>query len=324
MEPGIYTIPYEQYEAAEGVSKHGLDAMAISPLHHWAYYRNPERGRQKDTPARVLGSAIHTSILEPERFDLEYVQEPNIKDYPQALDKLDDYKKACKELEIKVTGTKPELKKSIQLITKDIQFWDDIYEQQTFGRIVLSDSDWRVTKTITARVMKHPAASGLLKYGKAEQSIFWIDKDTGVKCKGRIDWLETDEDTAIVFDLKSTTDASPEGFQRSVSKYRYYVQASMYLDGLSQLGYDPGSFIFGAWEKHSPYAAALYYATDGMLETGRQEYKNLLKTYKKCLETDNWPGYSQDIQPLGMPEHFKPSSLSELEPESDWLDEMSI
>lgn len=324
MEPGIYTIPYEQYEAAEGVSKHGLDAIAISPLHHWAYYRNPERGRQKDTPARVLGSAIHTSILEPERFDLEYVQEPNIKSYTTALDKLEDYKRACKELGLKVTGTKPELKKQIQAHTESAyDFWDDTYEQQTFGRIVLSDSDWRVTKTITARVRKHPAASELLKYGKAEQSIFWVDKDTRVKCKGRIDWLAPKAPEGVtVFDLKSTTDASPDGFQRSVLKYRYYVQAAMYLDGLFEIGYDPDSFIFGAWEKHSPHAAALYYATNDMLETGRQEYKNLLKTYKKCLETDNWPGYSQDIQPLGMPEHFKASSLSELD--TDWLDEMSV
>lgn len=317
--PGVYTIPYEQYEQTEGVNKHGLDALAISPLHHWAYYKNPLRVKAKYTPAKVLGNAIHVSILEPGRFDKEFVREPDKKEFPKVLDTLDDYKKACKELEIKVTGTKPELKKSIQLITKDIRFWDDIYEQQTFGRTVLSENDWRITKAITYRVRKHPSASELLSDGKAEQSIFWTDAETGVKCKGRLDWLTPVNNT--ILDLKSTMDASLEGFQRSITKYRYYVQAAMYLDGLQAItGLHQEYFIFAAWEKRSPYASALYYATPEMLQAGRDEYKRLLKIYAKCLESDNWPGYSQDILPIGMPEHFKPSSLSE--PEPDWLEQM--
>lgn len=313
---GIFTMTYEQYEAAEGVSKHGLDALAISPLHHWAYYRNPERGKQKETPAKVLGNAIHVSILEPERFEKEYVREPDKKNHPKVLDTLDDYKKACKQLDLPVTGTKDKLK-NILLGTGYLknEFWDDLYKEIVGNRKVLSESDWRVVLAITSRVRKHPSASELLKVGKAEQSIFWVDKETGVQCKGRIDWLTNDN---MILDLKSTTDASPEGFQRSISKYRYYVQAAIYTDAISELhGFVP-PFVFGAWEKHPPYASALYYAAPEMLEAGRQEYKRLLKIYAKCLESDVWNGYSQNIEPISLPDNFKTSSLSE----PDWLDEM--
>lgn len=318
MTSGIYSIPFEQYEAIPAASKHLLDSLSISPLHCWSYNINPERGKQKATPARVLGNAIHVSILEPERFEKEFVREPDKKEHPGVLDLLEDYKKASKEYGLKVTGTKPVLQERL-LATEKIgksSFWSNIYESQTFGRTVLSESDWRITKAITSRVRKHPAASELLKYGKAEQSIFWVDKETGVQCKGRLDWIT---DGSHIVDLKSTTDASPEGFQRSISKYRYYVQAAMYVDGLYYATGNETDFVFAAWEKHAPYASALYYATPEMLEAGRQEYRRLLKIYAKCLESDTWGGYSQEILPIDLPQGFKAtSSLSE----PDWLDEM--
>ena len=38
------------------------------------------------------------------------------------------------------------------------------------------------------------------------------------------------DDLSLIIDLKSTVDASPKGFQRSVANYRYHVQSSHYLD----------------------------------------------------------------------------------------------
>lgn len=321
-------MTFGQYESAEGISKHGLDSLAISPLHHWAYHRNPERVKPKDTPAKIVGNAIHVSILEPKRFEKEYIQEPDKKDYPSVLDTLEDYKARAKERGLKTSATKGVLKDAIlqeeKLLNLPLSlFWDDIYEQKTFGRTVLSQIDWRIVKAITSRVRKHPAASELFKEGKAEQSIFWVDKETGVQCKGRIDWI-TNTSVPLVVDLKSTTDASLEGFQRSISKYRYYVQAAMYIDGLEQItNSSPIPFVFAAWEKHTPYASALYYATKDMIEAGRQEYRRLLRIYADCLSKDNWPGYSQEINPIDLPASFKPvSSLNELEGEDEWLNEM--
>jgi hypothetical protein len=319
MQSRIYSIPFEQYEGIPAASKHLLDALSISPLHCWSYFINPERMKGKETPAKVLGNAIHVSILEPERFEKEFVREPDKTEIQKIstkkiLDLADDYKREAKALGLKVTGTKPELKKILSPYPDSFTFWDELYEELTKGKKVLSESDWRITKAITSRVRKHPAASELLKYGQAEQSIFWTDPDTGIQCKGRIDWLNDH-----IVDLKSTTDASPEGFQRSISKYRYYVQAAMYVDGLYYTTGKECNFVFAAWEKHSPYASALYYATPEMLEAGRQEYKRLLKIYAKCLESDVWNGYNQEIMPIDLPQGFKAtSSLSE----PDWLDEM--
>jgi hypothetical protein len=325
MKQGIYNIPEIEYRNDSAVSKHGLDSLAISPLHFWAYYLNPERPIRKDTPASVLGKAIHTSVLEPQRFEEEYIQEPDSKDFKGVLVSADDYKNECRKRGLKLTGTKEQLKTAILASGGDSSlFWENRYETLTKGKTVLPTQSWRVTQAITGRVRKHPAASDILKYGQAEQSIFWMDEETGVGCKGRIDWLtdvSESTDAGILFDLKSTLDASPEGFQRSISKYRYYVQAAMYIDGLRALGYMPKAFIFAAWEKKSPYASALYYATPEMLEAGRQEYRRLLKIYADCLSSDKWPGYSQEILPISMPSNFQ-GIVNNLENEDDWLTQM--
>lgn len=321
MTEGIYSIPFEQYEAIDAASKHGLDALAISPLHHWHLFRNPERFKKPETPAKLLGNAIHTSILEPERFDAEYIEEPQPPN--DSLVTLPDYQEECRKRKLKVTGTKPQL--AARLLVDGLpesRLWELYYKQVTEGKKVLSTPDWRVVKAIMSRVRKHPAASELLKYGKAEQSIFWTDPDTEVKCKGRVDWLCLNH---LIVDLKSTNDAGFEGFQRAISKYRYYVQAAMYTDGLKALGFDPEPFVFAAWEKHPPYASALYYATDEMLAQGRAEYKRLLKIYADCLSRDKWPGYPQDILPINLPEGFKESTKifsPESELDDNWLEQM--
>ena len=57
--------------------------------------------------------------------------------------------------------------------------------------------------------------------GKSEQSYFAVDPETGLDSNaGRTSF----NDGSLIIDLKTTLDASPKGFQRSVS-YRYYVQA---------------------------------------------------------------------------------------------------
>jgi len=331
MKPGLYTnILEEQYHADEAVSSHGLKALSRSPLHYWAYYKNPERPPQKETPALKIGSAIHKAILEPDKFEKEYVQEPQLTDYKGVLDKLEDYKERAKTLGLPVSGTKGVLKSKI-LQAETLQdapgsvFWDDIVGTITQGRISLSKAEYRACRGISYRVHKHPAASKIFSYGTPETSIFWTDPDTGVSCRGRIDWMQPDTeyvDYRTIVDIKSTQNASPESFQRDVFKYGYHIQAAMYWDGMTALGYYPQSFVFSAWEKKPPFATALYYMTEELLEAGRKEYKKLLKIYAECLKTDTWPGYSNSIEPLLLPDWYGKTEISEEVESDDWLSEL--
>lgn len=260
----------DAYHSADGISKSGLDLIAKSPLHYWSRYINPDREPRLPTPAMITGTAIHTAVLEPERFASEYLVAP-------AVDKRT---KAGKEI-----------------------FDAFVLECEAKEATPISVNDLEVCNNISDVVRRHHTAQELLKTGAAEVSMFWEDEQTGVLCKCRPDWMG---DGRIVVDLKSTVDASPEGFLKSAFNYRYWVQAAWYVDGIHKAtGTKPDAFVFVAFEKEAPYACGFYYATDEMIEAGRQEYRRLLDTYADCLKHKNWHGYSPELQPLAMPAWFK-------------------
>jgi exodeoxyribonuclease VIII len=66
MQPGLYPdIPLAAYHAAPGWSKSDLDLITRSPA-HWKY------GEREETPAMRLGTAVHTAVFEPNRWEYRY------------------------------------------------------------------------------------------------------------------------------------------------------------------------------------------------------------------------------------------------------------
>lgn len=258
------------YHSADGISKSGLDLIAKSPLHYWAAYLDPKREPRVETPAMITGTAIHTAVLEPERFAAEYRVEP-------AVNKRTNDGKA--QLEAFVADC------------------------EANGHTPITVKDLEICNNISEVVRAHYTAKQLLSKGVAETSMFWEDETTGVLCKCRPDWIA---DSNILVDLKSTVDASPAGFAKSAFNYRYWVQAAWYLDGIENAtGNRPDGFVFVAFEKEPPYACGFYYASDDMIEAGRAEYRRLLDLYADSLKHQNWRGYSPALEPLEMPTWFK-------------------
>jgi exodeoxyribonuclease VIII len=266
MKPGIYAdIPNATYHAGPGISKSGLDLVARSPLHYWNRYLNPDREPVEPTPAMQLGTAIHTAVLEPDRFADEYAIAPKV-----------------------------------DRRTKDGKSTWEAFQTECLiqKRTPISADDYAVCAAISRQLHHHPAAAVLFKAGIAEQSVFWNDPDTGVLCKCRPDWLLT----GAMVDVKSTRDASRDAFARSVVNYDYHVQAAWYLDGIAQAtGEALGAFIFAAYETDAPYAVAFYHADADMIALGRQEYRRRLRIYADALAANRWPGYPAELSPLSLP-----------------------
>jgi hypothetical protein len=146
---------------------------------------------------------------------------------------------------------------------------------------------------MASSVRQHPAAYALLAQGKAEQSFWWDDATTGLRCKCRPDWYYG----TTVVDLKTTTDASPAGFARSVATFRYHVQASHYLSGL----HGAERFVFIAVEKTAPYAVAVYELDAEAMAAGNELRLRDLRMIADCRATSEWPGYGDDCQTLSLP-----------------------
>lgn len=196
-----------------------------------------------------------------------------------------------------------------------VELWSDLVAMNAAtndGKQIITADEHAQLEGMRDAVMAHPAAHQLLTgcAGAAELSAYWKDPETGALCRCRPDFWRTD---GVLVDLKTTDDASPDGFAMSVQKFRYHVQASFYLDGCRQAiehgGEDlpikpgaPTAFVFIAVEKKPPHAVAVYALDFDSLEIGREEYQRDLQTYAECTAADSWPAYGDQIQRLGLPE----------------------
>lgn len=284
MKTGVFSgISNDDYHNGPGVSKSGLDLIHDrSPLHYWERYINPDREPRKETEALKLGQALHTAILEPEEMDARYVVVPE--DAPR-----------------KPSITQINAKKPSDDTLYAIGWWSDFNEQHE-GKVILDADDFDMVQKVATNARNHPLARNILSVGAAEQSVFWIDPETGVLCKCRPDWLIDPNPNFAILDLKSALDASPDGFQRSAYNYGYHRAAAWYLDGVeAATGERPDAFMFLAVEKEAPYAVAYYYADDDMITAGKRENREALRTYAECLSSGKWPGYADRLLPLGLP-----------------------
>jgi exodeoxyribonuclease VIII len=255
----------EEYHAAPGISKSQLDAIADkSALHFWAEYLDPERVR-KETEALDAGQAIHTAILEPDML----------------LDRV-----ACE----------PECDRRTK-IGKEIAA---AFELENAGKLILKNEVYLSVLAIRDAAHRHPVASGLLTRGKAEQSYFAHDPETGELIKCRADYIH--DDGSMIVDVKSAVDASPWAFGKAAANFRYDLQAAWYPDVVSLVtGERPQHFVWVAFEKSHPYAIGVYYATSEMIERARITARRDMMKIIHHKRTDTWPDYGADILQLQLP-----------------------
>jgi hypothetical protein len=148
-----------------------------------------------------------------------------------------------------------------------------------------------------------PEVREALDFGIAEPSAFWIDPETGAECRCRPDWVHFCGDrSAVLFDVKTYSSASPAEFRRQIARKRYHVQDAFYTDGFAHAsGLDVLAFIFVAVETEWPYAANAMMLDGASRDQGRFEYSRNLATYAQCEASGEWPGYSKEIQLITLP-----------------------
>ena len=175
-----------------------------------------------------------------------------------------------------------------------------IKEAKDAGKSVLDAEDFNALMGMSQAVFKNPICAALLRGSLKEHSVF-AELD-GVRVKCRPDGWSTEK--GVLFDLKSTEDASPEGFARTVAKYRYHVQDAFYrhvVASATDCDADDLSFIFVAVEKKPPFAVALYQLDELAALQGWVDAREDLRRYKAAKESGKWGGYSPRIETLSLP-----------------------
>ena len=229
----------------------------------------------KESSAFALGSAVHALVLEPQK-------------------------------NLVVRG--PEDRRGNKW--KEAQLAADLD-----GQILLTEGDYDLAEKIAAPIINHEVVKGWIADSSfvAEASFFAEDYLTGVKIKCRPDGYLPD--AGIVFDIKTTRDASPDGFPREIRSYNYDLQSSFYLRCLNQAGFKAHTFIFVAVEKEPPYAVGLHALTERYLAAADVRVTLTLEKISRAEATSTfttgWP----------LINHVDLSGWQIAEPEDDVFDE---
>jgi hypothetical protein len=242
---------------------------------------------EPETPSLVLGRAVHCSILEPDAFPKRWV----VAQQCAAIVKSTGVQcgsQGSQYLEAKwycrVKGHAPEgagaLPEGIEVITQD---------------------QLAIVEAATAAVREHRAATKALAGGVAETSLQWTDSETGIACRGRLDYLKPAE----VVDLKSTVGETLREIERTIIGRLYYAQLAWYHDGAIAAGRlqpDAPLPVLVAVETVEPYDVAVFRLSKITYQAGQILYRDLLRKYRDCLAADHWPGFAPRVIDLELPD----------------------
>lgn len=234
-EPGIYLgMPEDEYFAAPALGSSDMKALYIDP-ESWWWEKRPEsplrEEAERDPNAVKLGKAVHMALLEGlDKYRAHYAIKPDRRNYPGALETVEQMKAWLRERELKVGGNRPQLIERILDEDPTALVWDAIVEQVLQGRTDLTrQQDARIQ--LTRRfIERDEELVKLLDPGLSEVSVFWKDKTTGALMRARFDRLSVFGPS----DLKSFTrrrNARPlTGALRRAADEQWHIQVAHYWE----------------------------------------------------------------------------------------------
>lgn len=145
---GRDAIPYHVYDALPGTRWSLLKWMRVSAK-HFRYAEENWAAVGKDSKSKRLGRGLHAAVLEPDRFELDWVSWAG-----------DRRTKAFK-----------------------------LFAHEQAGREILTEPEMNNIIGAARAIARHPVASHYLEKGVAEMSITWTDilVGAGMDCKARLD-----------------------------------------------------------------------------------------------------------------------------------------
>jgi exodeoxyribonuclease VIII len=172
------------------------------------------------------------------------------------------------------------------------------FEEDNRGKLVVDEGVFDRARCIADAVSAHPIVQEHMRDGVAETTMIW--EQYGVPCKARVDYLKG----SGIFDVKTCSDASPEGFARQIAQFQYHVQAAHYANGYREIvGWDLDRFVFVAVESETPYAVGVYTLDARSLQSGRILIERAADAYKRALTMPSAavPSYADEIVEISVP-----------------------
>lgn len=279
-EPGLYAgLPNSVYHASDWISRGHIHMLlnGRTPAHVRYKMDNP----LPPTVPLIFGSAYHTMMLEPDAFQDSYLFCPDLT--PRAGAEWCQEHECdvfCGKRDVVVLDERMRRTAIVDGHRKTLSAMEDAFQESL--EVKTAEGEDSIAKV----VWNAP--------GQIELSAFWVDEETGCKCRARADKYA--QDFGVLVDLKSASDAA--AFEREAPRYGYDVQAHHYLRGFNALGAFAEDFLFIVQEKSPPYLVASYAFERWQLSLLADRHRLAMGRLAECQQAGSWPGYIPVLKPL--------------------------
>ena len=214
--------------------------------------------RKADSVGKTLGRGAHCAILEPDRLAIDFAV---FKGPTRRGKEWESFKAVHGE--------------------------ESIIKKEEYDRLI----------AIRDSVRSNNAAQHYLSSGKAEHTIQWSDKQTGLKCKARLDFLSDVGGELTIVDLKGCIDVREAWFRRECARNLYHCQLSFYLQGVEAVYGKLAKCVLLAVEHSAPHDVGVFRLGESELEAGFCDTQEFLQKVKSCQLDNYWPGcYTEEVE----------------------------
>lgn len=259
-------MTHDYYTDNSAISKSGLDAIEISPLDYWWRYMNPLREGYKEDKDTAFDKALRSAIMDPKDFAARYVKKPPVVSQSQTA--------KSERAALERTAAQR-------------------------GQVLILSSEFDLIQEMKKAVFNHKTTKLLFETGAPGKDTRFTEPISDCAIKFRPHWITgtPEDDKRIIVNLTSAKDATSEEFSKEAWNKKHHKRAAIQMDAT---GFP---VVFVVIEKQAPFKIGIHHLDERSLLLGRDTYIDNCQTYMQCLESNKWPGLSEKIEPVSLPEY---------------------
>lgn len=203
-----------------------------------------------------LGSFVHSLILEPEKTEAEFIV-------------WDGTRRGTEWLE---------------------------FSKENKNKIIISDKQNSLGRTLYDNAMKHKAVKHLLKDGFPEFTYCTTLSDINIKV--RADYINLEG--GYILDVKTTSKPlTKDALMGSIASLHYDLSVALYVDAFSKINNKPLDFYFIFVNTKDTLDVEVFKASPMLINNGRKKYKKAINIMNKCLKSGIWK--SEEVEEIDVP-----------------------
>ena len=172
----------------------------------------------------------------------------------------------------------------------------EAFKHNNQGVEIVTQPEMDDAKPVAMAVLANPFAKELMAGAELEVPLKWEMR--GVPCStGGVDILGK----SYVVELKTTSCAEPDAFEKHSFKMLYQAQLAWYRAGLAELSRQVDEAFIVAAETEPPYPVTVFKLSAELLEDGAKSIALWLERYIQCRDAGEWPAYAQSIVTMNAP-----------------------